>query len=98
MKATLDSIQPDLFKDDTERFEAMEAAKRLVARLETPFERILSLTATIPQLIAGLQVCSDLGIWRNWATQCKASGNTPQHINSILEMSEVSIEAGLLRK
>lgn len=98
LKDTLDSIRPDSFKNDAERFEAMEAAKRLVARLETPFERMFSLTATNPVLIAGLQLCCELGIWRKWTKQCKTSGDTPQHINNILAMSEVPVEANLLRE
>lgn len=98
LRYTLDSIQLDSFKNDAERFEAMEAAKRLVARLETPFERTFSLTLTNPVLIAGLQLCGDLGIWKNWTKQCKTSGNAPQHIDNILAMSEVPVEANLLRE
>lgn len=98
LKATIDSIQTDSFKNDAERFEVMEAAKRLVARLETPFERTFSLTLTNPVLIAGLQLCGDLGIWRNWTKQCKTSGNTAQHIDSVVAMSEVPVEANLLRE
>lgn len=33
------SIRPESFKPEAERFEAKEAARRLLARLETPFER-----------------------------------------------------------
>lgn len=34
----LDFIQPESFKSDAERYEAKEAAKRVLLRLETPFE------------------------------------------------------------
>lgn len=35
----LDSVPPESFQSDTDRYEAKEAARRLLARLETPFER-----------------------------------------------------------
>jgi hypothetical protein len=60
---TLDQLQPEAFGTDAERYAAKEAARRLLARLETPFERSWALSFENPVLIAGLQVFSDLGIW-----------------------------------
>lgn len=95
---TLDSIQAESFTTDAERHEAMEAARRLVARLETPFERTFSLVWAIPALLAGLRICQDLGIWQKWTQQCSTSSNIPQSLDKILAMAEVPVEANLLRK
>lgn len=95
---TLDSIQFESFTSDAERYEATEAARRLVARLETPFERVFSLTLTNPVLFSGLQVFRNLGIWKNWTQQCETSGNTPQRLDSILAMAAQAVEPNLLRE
>lgn len=95
---SLDSIQLASFDTDTDRYEAMQAAKRLVARLETPFESAVSLTWADPVLLAGLKVCQDLGIWNKWTAKHKAQGNTPQTLDDILAMCDHAVEANLLRK
>lgn len=94
----LDSIQPESFPSDTERHEAMEAARRLLARLQTPFEHMFSLTGTIPLHTAGLEVFHNLGIWRNWTKRCNETGNTPQRFDKILAMAEAPVEPNLLRE
>jgi hypothetical protein len=60
----LDSLQPHQFATDAERFEAKEAARRLLNRLETPFEQGWRLSFETPVLIAGIQTILDLGIWK----------------------------------
>lgn len=95
--AKLDSIQPDSFSTDAERYEAKEAARRLLSRLETPFERGWTLAFETPVLIAGLQMCQDLGIWEKWAEEHKKSGGAPQSLDTILGWCSTRAEPNLLR-
>ncbi|KAI0204867.1 putative O-methyltransferase [Astrocystis sublimbata] len=43
-----------------------EAARRLLARLETPFERVWRLSWINGNVHAAIQVLLDLGIWQSW--------------------------------
>ena len=93
----LDSISVESFKTDADRYEAKEAAKRLLARLETPFERSWALSFENPVLIAGLQLCQDLGIWSKWVVKQGEEGG-PQSLDDILKMCDVPVQPNLLRK
>lgn len=93
----LDSISAQSFETDADRYEAKEAAKRLLARLETPFETSWALAFENPVLIAGLQLCQDLGIWSNWATKQGNEGGT-QSLDDILKMCDVPVQPNLLRE
>lgn len=93
----LDSISVRSFKTDADRYEAKEAAKRLLARLETPFERSWALSFENPVLIAGLQLCQDLGIWSQWVTKQDQEGGM-QSLDDILKMCAVPLQPNLLRK
>lgn len=93
----LDSISAQSFKTDADRYEAKEAAKRLLARLETPFERSWALSFENPVLIAGLQLCQDLGIWSKWVTKQDDESDT-QSLDEILKMCDVPVQPNLLRK
>ncbi|KAK7993664.1 hypothetical protein PG989_007045 [Apiospora arundinis] len=93
----LDSIGVDSFKNDAERYAAKEAARRLLARIETPFERIWALAFENPVLIAGLQLCQDLGIWAKWTeAACKGEDGKTQTLDSLLGFCNISIEPNLL--
>lgn len=93
----LDSISAQSFKTDADRYEAKEAAKRLLARLETPFERSWALSFENPVLIAGLQLCQDLGIWSKWIAKQGCEGGT-QSLDDILKMCAVPVQPNLLRE
>lgn len=93
----LDSISVESFKTDADRYEAKEAAKRLLARLETPFERSWALSFETPVLIAGLQLCQDLGIWSKWATK-QSNEAGAQSLDDILKMCAVPVQPNLLRE
>jgi len=81
---TLDSIDQSSFESDADRYAAKEAARRLLARLETPFERGWALAFETPVLVAGLQVGSDLGVWTKWADAEEQSGAKPVSLQTIL--------------
>ncbi|KAI7787340.1 S-adenosyl-L-methionine-dependent methyltransferase [Diaporthe eres] len=91
----LDSISAQSFKTDADRYEAKEAAKRLLARLETPFERSWALSFENPVLIAGLQPCQDLGIWSKWVTK-QGNERGTQILDDILKMCDVPVQPKLL--
>lgn len=95
---TLDQIQLGSFSSDTDRYAAKEAARRLLARLETPFERSWNLSFESPVLIGGLQVFTDLGIWSKWAEVNKLNQGAAQSLDDLLKMCETPIEPNLLRK
>ncbi|KAK8112874.1 hypothetical protein PG984_013400 [Apiospora sp. TS-2023a] len=93
----LDSIDVDSFKDDTERYAAKEAARRLLARIETPFERIWALAFENPVLIAGLQLCQDLGIWTKWtAAASEGDEGKTQTLETLLGFCNTTVEPNLL--
>jgi hypothetical protein len=51
----IESIDQSSFQSDADRYAAKEAARRLLARLETPFERGWALAFETPVLVTGLQ-------------------------------------------
>lgn len=94
----LDSIDQAFFKSDVDRYAAKEAVRRLLARLETPFERAWSLTSETPVLVAGLQVGSDLGIWEKWVRAEDHNQGAPVSSETILSWCDADVEPALLRK
>lgn len=95
--ADLDSITVDRFSSDAERYAAKEAARQLLSRLETPFERGWTLTFETPVLIAALQVCLKLGIWTAWRDASQDKGGVSCTLDQIATMSRKDIELNLLR-
>lgn len=96
--SVLDSIDQSFFESDADRYAAKEAARRLLARLETPFERGWALAFETPVLVAGLQMGSDLGIWSKWAEAEKQNDAASVKIEQILSWCDTKVEPTLLRK
>lgn len=96
--SVLDSLQPESFATDAERYAAKEAARKLLARLETPFERAWTLAFETPVLVAGLQVCQDLGIWSRWTEIDKSAPGAAKSLNEIVAMANKEVDPNLLRK
>lgn len=94
----LDSIQPEAFQSEGDRYEAKEAARRLLDRLETPFERGWALTMEVSVLAPGLIVFHDLGIWSKWEILSKTQGAVPQSLDQIVKMCSAPAEPNLLRE
>lgn len=93
----LDSLQPSEYAE-TERYAIKEAARRLLARFETPFEQGWTLTFQTPALIASLQVCRDLGIWSQWHSVDKEDAGAPKSLGQILQMCTKKADENLLRR
>ncbi|KAJ0118710.1 S-adenosyl-L-methionine-dependent methyltransferase [Diaporthe amygdali] len=93
----LDSISGQSFDTNADRYEAKEAARRLLARIETPFERSWALSFETPVLIAGLQICQDLGIWSTWAAK-HDNNEDIQTLDGVIDMCNVPVQPNLLRR
>jgi hypothetical protein len=96
--SSLESIDPSRFTNDAERYQAKEALRKLLVRMETPFERIWALSFENPPLIAGLRICVDLGIWKKWTAIHKEKGEAELTLEQIIGFCEKKPEANLLRK
>ncbi|KAF7526040.1 hypothetical protein G7054_g10899 [Neopestalotiopsis clavispora] len=99
--AALDAIQLESFANDTERYAAKEAARRLLSRIETPFERGWTLTLETPVLIAAVQTLRNLGLWSAWFQLCQ--GDDPaveQSLEQIVSLcrQRKNADASLLRR
>ncbi|KAI0855218.1 putative O-methyltransferase [Xylaria cubensis] len=66
----LDNIEVSNYKGDSsshgDRVLVAEAVRRLLARLETPFERAWRLSWINGNVHAAIQIILDLGIWESW--------------------------------
>lgn len=96
--STIDSIDASSFKTDADRYAAKEAVRKLLARLETPFEKGWTLTFETPALVAGLQMCLDLGIWDKWAEAEAENAGAAQTLKTILGWCNTTVEENLLRE
>jgi hypothetical protein len=96
--STIESLDPSQFANDVERFQAKEALRKALVRMETPFERIWALSFENPPLIAGLRICVDLGIWKKWTAIYKEKGEAELTLKQILALCEKKPEANLLRE
>jgi hypothetical protein len=94
----LDSVDSTSFHTDADRYAAKEAARRLLSRLETPFERGWALAFENPVLVAGLQVGLDLGIWERWASEERQSNGAPQKLRNIVNWCNAAVEENVIRK
>ena len=96
--STIKSLDPSQFSNDVERFQAKEALRKALVRMETPFERIWALSFENPPLIAGLRICVDLGVWKNWTAVYKEKGEAELTLEQIVALCEKKPEANLLRE
>lgn len=93
--AVLDGIQPDAFGgNEVERLKVRAAARRLLARVETPYERAWGFCFEHPIVFAALQTCIDLGLWKSWT----AIGGGEKSIDELVDLTKPTIETNLLRK
>ncbi|KAJ9400234.1 hypothetical protein DTO282F9_2702 [Paecilomyces variotii] len=65
--AALDLIHPDkLNGNEVERLQVRAAARRLLSRLETPYERAWGFSFEHPGVFAALQTFIDVSLWESW--------------------------------
>ncbi|KAJ5730043.1 uncharacterized protein N7483_004551 [Penicillium malachiteum] len=92
--AVLDGIQFDAFGgDEVERLKVRSAARRLLARVETPYERAWGFCFEHPIVFAALQTCINLGLWKKWT----GIGGGEKSIDELVAMTTPTVETNLLR-
>ena len=96
--SVLDAIEPSQFTTDADRFSAKEAARRLLARLETPFEQSWAIAFENPGLVASIQLVQDLGIWARWTEADKKLPGVERTLDELLSWATASCERNLLRR
>ncbi|KAM0237826.1 hypothetical protein ACHAP5_008895 [Fusarium lateritium] len=93
--ATLDSVNPDQFSgDEVDRLRVRAAARRLLARVESPYERAWGFCFEQPAVFAALQTCIDLGIWKAWT----GIGGGKKSIVELVKLTGQDVAPNLLRR
>ena len=93
--AALDAVQTETFNgNEVERLQVRAAARRLLARLETPYERAWGFCFEHPAVFAALQTCIDVGLWKEWTKL----GGGEKSIDELVKMTSPSVDTNLLRK
>ena len=91
--AVLDRLSTaDCGGDELARVRLRAAARRLVARVETPFETASALCFEHPVIYAALQTGVDLGLWEAWGR----AGGGKRSVEDLAKLSPVPCEMELL--
>lgn len=92
--ASLDAVQPEAFGgNEVERLKVRAAARRLLARVETPYERAWGFCFEQPVVFAALQTCIDVGLWKSWT-----SVGGEKSIDELVKLTSPTVDTNLLRK
>ncbi|KAJ5561303.1 hypothetical protein N7535_004230 [Penicillium sp. DV-2018c] len=92
--ASLDAIGPEIFGDnEVERLSVRAAARQLLARVETPYERAWGFGFEQPVIFAAIQTCIDVGLWKSWAN---VGGE--KSIDELVNMTTPIVDTNLLRR
>lgn len=91
----LDAVQREAFGgNEVERLQVRAAARRLLARVESPYERAWGFCFEHPVVFAALQTCIDLGLWKSWTDD----GGGEKSIDELVKLTSPTIDTNLLRK
>lgn len=92
--AVLDGVHPEAFGgNEVERLQVRAAARRLLARVESPYERAWGFCFEHPVVFAALQTCIDVGLWKAWTI----SGGGEKSILDLVKLTNPAVETNLLR-
>ncbi|KAL4892380.1 S-adenosyl-L-methionine-dependent methyltransferase [Aspergillus ambiguus] len=92
--AALDAVQHEAFGNEVERLQVRAAARRLLARLETPYERAWGFCFEHPVVFAAIQTCIDLGLWKSWTDL----GGGERSIGDLVKLTTPTVDHNLLRR
>lgn len=93
--ASLDAVHPDVFGgNEVERLQVRAAARRLLARVESPYERAWGFCFEHPVVFAALQTCIDVGLWKSW----NGVGGGEKTLDELVRMTTPTVDTNLLRK
>lgn len=80
--------------NEVERLRVRAAARRLLARVESAYERAWGFCFEHPVVFAALQTCIDLGIWKAWT----ALGGGEKSLDELIKLTGKDVEPNLLRR
>lgn len=90
----LDAVHPEAFGgNEVERLQVRAAARRLLARVESPYERAWGFCFEHPVVFAALQTCIDVGLWKAWTV----SGGEEKTLHDLAKLTNPTVEINLLR-
>ncbi|CAI7666883.1 unnamed protein product [Penicillium manginii] len=93
--AALDGVHPEAFGgNEVERLQVRAAARRLLARVESPYERAWGFCFEHPVVFAALQTCIDVGLWKAWTI----SGGGEKSILDLVKLTNPAVDTNLLRR
>ncbi|KAK3328779.1 O-methyltransferase-domain-containing protein [Apodospora peruviana] len=93
--ATLDGISHGSFNgNEVERLKVRAAARRLLARVESPYERAWGFCFEQPIVSAALQTTIDVGLWKAWTD----AGGGEKSIDELVKLTSPEVETNLLRR
>ncbi|KAI0386350.1 putative O-methyltransferase [Hypomontagnella monticulosa] len=91
----LEAFTASDFKDhDVERFRLLVAARKLISRLETPQERMISIAYHETMVFAVLKTCIDIGLWDKWT----AAGGGEKSLDELVKLTTKDCDINLLRR
>lgn len=93
--SSLDQISAQSLGDEIDAgARLIEAARRMIARLESPFTQMFHLFQVPGHVAVALRILADIGLWKAW---CEADGKDAT-LMELWEMCKVPCDSVLLRK
>ncbi|KAJ5585115.1 uncharacterized protein N7459_004915 [Penicillium hispanicum] len=93
--AALDAVQFDTFGgNEVERLQVRAAARRLLSRVESPYERAWGFCFEHPVVFAALQTGIDVGLWKAWT----GAGGGEKSLDELVQLTTPTVDTNLLRR
>lgn len=89
----LEGVNHASFANEVERLRVRAAARKLLAKVESPYERAWGFCFEHPVVFAALQTSIDLGLWAAW----NAAGGGDKTIDDLVKLAKHDIQPNLLR-
>ncbi|CAH0045057.1 unnamed protein product [Clonostachys solani] len=90
----LEGVNHASFANEVERLRVRAAARKLLAKVESPYERAWGFCFEHPVVFAALQTSIDLGLWAAW----NAAGSGDKTIDDLVKLAKHDIQPNLLRR
>ncbi|KAI0159564.1 S-adenosyl-L-methionine-dependent methyltransferase [Xylariaceae sp. FL1272] len=90
----MESVTSSEGLSDVQRFATIEAAQKLISRLQTKEERAYEIGFTWPVVFASLQTCLDVHLWEGW----RNAGRDEMTLSELCKLCEPEVDPKLLRR
>ncbi|RAH44626.1 putative O-methyltransferase [Aspergillus brunneoviolaceus CBS 621.78] len=91
----LDDINPDeVGRGEVDRLRLRAAARRLIARVESPYEQAWGLCFDQPIIFAAIQTCIDVQLWSEWT----GAGGGEKSLDELVHLTTPTVGTNLLRR